>query len=258
LYVSGAARVLGIPEIGAIRNNVTSEIGRDWLGRMSLRQPRWLAANSRAAVKTAQSLGIESCFFLPNVVDTEQFTPPLRRSDGPVKLLAVGRLVQQKRMDRFLRVLGEVQSRSKKAVSGIIVGDGPQRDELKAQARAMKALEFRGALADLVPVYQEADVLVLTSDFEGTPNVVMEAMACGLPVVSTAVGGVTEIVRPEETGLVVPAEDEKALANAVLRLVDDAALREALGAKARESIQRERSLDSLAQHLESLYRHVLA
>ena len=147
---------------------------------------------------------------------------------------------------------------TKTRVSAIIVGDGPQRAELEAQARDMKCVEFRGALSDLVPVYQEADVLVLTSDFEGTPNVVMEAMACGLPVVSTAVGGVTEIVRAEETGLLVQAEDESALTKAVLRLVDDASQREAFGAKARETIQRERSLDSLAQHLESLYRHVLA
>jgi glycosyltransferase involved in cell wall biosynthesis len=86
----------------------------------------------------------------------------------------------------------------------------------------------------------------------------MEAMACGLPVAAMAVGGVAEIVRAGETGFVVKAGDEAGLVEAVFTLAADPSLRGGMGKRAREFVEREHSLESLARHLAALYERVLA
>src|SRR5206468_4261129 len=82
----------------------------------------------------------------------------------------------------------------------------------------------RGAVSNMLPVYREADALVLTSDYEGTPNVVLEAMACGLPVIATRVGDVPEIVRHGETGFLVEPSDTEAIAERLVDMLRDRAL----------------------------------
>lgn len=105
-YALLAARILRLREIGAIRSTVANEIrgtGR-LAGNVCLRLPRLIAANSRAAIDSAIAMGVPASrfFLLPNVVDTEQFSPAARPEGGPLRLLAVGRLIPLKRFDRFL------------------------------------------------------------------------------------------------------------------------------------------------------------
>jgi hypothetical protein len=95
-------------------------------------------------------------------------------------------------------------------------------------------VRFLGVRADVADILRASDMFVLSSRVEGNPLSVMEAMAAGLPVVSTAVGGVPELVREGETGLLVPSEDAGALARAVQVLVDDPVRRQAMGAAARQ------------------------
>src|SRR5206468_1918872 len=102
-------------------------------------------------------------------------------------------------------------------------------------------LEFRGAVSNMLPVYREADALVLTSDYEGTPNVVLEAMACGLPVIATRVGDVPEIVRHGETGFLVEPSDTEAIAERLVDLQRDRALGVRLGSAARRHAERHHS-----------------
>ncbi len=266
LYVVAAARTLGVREVGAMRNDGTNEVkatGRV-MGRLSLRAPRMIAANSRGAIRTAIRMGVPSARLqlLPNVVDTEHFRPAPRPADGPVRIVGVGRLVQQKRFDRFLSVLAQVQKHAPNMTKTLIVGEGADRAKLEKRAAELgllpDAVEFRGNVTDTAALYRAADLLLLTSDHEGTPNVVMEAMACGLPVVATRVGGVPEIVQNGETGFLCDPKDEDGLTDAVLKLVADPALRKKMGAEARRFIEAHHSPQRLPEFLVGLYKIALA
>lgn len=281
LYATAASRVLGVPEIGALRSDVFNEVAANpgWLGTASLRAPRLLAANSTRAIDNAVARGVPRARLrlLPNVVDATQFAAPSdggRDCDaaGPVRLLLVGRLSAEKRGDRFLRIVTEARRQLGGAVEGMIVGDGPERVVLEREAAALGLLHgllhggvpgapgvtFHGAQADVTPWYRRASVLVLTSDFEGTPNVVLEAMASALPVVATNVGGVPDLVRDGVTGFVVPRDDEAALTRVVLTLASDADLRRRFGAAGRRHIEAHYALPRLADELRALYAAALA
>lgn len=265
LYVVVAARMLGLHGIGAIRNDGISELRDTGFigGRLNLHSPSTIAANSQSAIRTVIQQGVyaQRLHFLPNVVDCERFKPQATLGNGHIRILAVGRLVEQKRMDRFLDVLKHVKTRAGLAIHGIIAGDGPQRGWLEDQASEMgllpETIEFRGKVADTTSLYQSADILVLTSDWEGTPNVVLEAMASGLPVVANAVGGVPEIVKRGETGYLINPGDDDAMMSAVLGLANDPGLRRTMGQRAREYVLEHHSVARMPVFLEELYQSVL-
>jgi glycosyltransferase involved in cell wall biosynthesis len=265
LYAASAARLLGLREIGAIRSDATSEVQRHgaMLGRLSLHSPRLIAANSRAGIRNAMAMGVPAARlrFLPNVVDTNRFYPAIQRRPGPVRLLASGRLAPEKRIDRFLSVLASLRRHSVE-FQALIVGDGPLKPQLERQASDLGLtpdwVEFRGAVADTAPAYREADLLILTSDWEGTPNVLLEAMASGLPVVATPVGGVPDLVRHGETGCIVDCEAVEMWVARLRRLIEDVVLRREWGARAREYVLAHHSSERLADHLTELYQEVLS
>jgi len=258
--------LLGVREVGAIRSDAINEVqntGR-MFGRLSLRVPRVIVANSKAAIRNAISMGVSAArlHLLPNVVDTDKFKPASRSAGDHIRLLAVGRLGKEKRFDRFLSVLDRVQRQSPIPVRGIIVGDGPERERLELQAKEMALLpdcvQFAGAVSDMTNVYQEADILVLTSDWEGTPNVVFEAMASRLPVVATRVGGMEEIIQHGETGILANAEDEPAMVNSLLMLINDSKLRLRIGNRAREYVTANHSQHRLPDLLSGIYEVALS
>lgn len=267
LYAALAARALGAADVGAIRSTGIREFtaqGAFW-GTLHLKCPNILAVNSQHAIRNAMDMGIAASrlFLLPNVVDTEHFRPRTERFRGCVQLLAVGRLVEAKRFDRFLRIVRSLCSYTHVRVRGIVVGDGPLREQLEQKARELglfpDRVEFVGSVPDVRQIYQQSDILVLTSDHEGTPNVVLEAMACGMPVVAAAVGGVPDLVRHGETGcLVRPENDEEGFVDCLLGLVRDPKARQQMGQKAREHVESHYSVERLPGFLLSLYERALA
>ncbi|MEX0673989.1 MAG: glycosyltransferase family 4 protein [Gaiellaceae bacterium] len=121
----------------------------------------------------------------------------------------------------------------------VVVGDGPDRDELERRAARLDGrVELRGALPrrETLEVLAGATAAVLSSDWENLPHAAVEALALGVPVVATAVGGVPEVVRDGENGLLVPPGDVDALADALSRVATDRALRDRLAAAARPSV----------------------
>lgn len=270
LYAVAAARRLGLREIGAIRNDVISEIGKGgWLlGRLSLWLPRHLAANSRVAIRMATQRGVppNRLHYLPNVVDPALFEPTGSSGRGHVTLLCVGRLVRQKRIDRFIDLIARLRQQEHDHVRGLIVGAGRPGDDLsdalRIQAKRLRlpadALVFQGEVEDIKTIYQEADVLVLTSDWEGTPNVILEAMASGLPVVATRVGGVPDLVQEAETGFLVDPEDADLLTQKVAALIQDAGLRLRFGQQARQHVLRHHAPEVLPRLFSDLYQTVLS
>lgn len=267
LYAVAAARATGVREIGALRSDAVAEVEANGrvLGPLSLRVPRILAANSRLAMRNAGALGVAErrLHLLPNVVDVDRFRPGNgATSTNTIRLLSAGRLVAAKRHDRFLRLLAALSSEGHRDVRGVIVGDGPLRASLEAEAERLGLLpnivEFRGAESAMEGVYREADALVMTSDYEGTPNVVLEAMASGLPVVAPRVGGIPDIVEDGSTGLLFDRDDERALVECVAALVGTPDLRVRLGAAARASVTASHCPERLPSLLSDLYTAALA
>lgn len=199
---------------------------------------------------------------LGELADLERLRGRLRAEQGfstDNRLVGmIGRLVPIKRHDLFLdaarRVLGEMpQARF------VIVGDGEQRGALEAlagQPGLAGKVVFTGWRADLPTIYADLDALVISSDNEGTPVSIIEAMAAGVPVVSTAVGGVPDLLEDGELGALVPPGDAAALAAAVL-----AALRAGPGARtarAQQQALRLYSAERLVRDIRQLYAELLA
>jgi glycosyltransferase involved in cell wall biosynthesis len=269
LYAVAVARALGAREVGAVRNDARSEVRANGstMGHLSLRAPRVLAANSVAGLDNAVALGTtrDKLHLLPNVIDTELFSPAAeshaRLDDDAVRILLVG-IRPEKRVDRFLAIFSRVRSATKRRVRAIIVGDGCDRAILEQRSRELgftgDDVEFQGWVVVTAELYRNADVLVLTSDHEGTPNVVMEAMSAGLPVVATRVGGVPELVQHGETGFIEDPADEDAMVAALLALVEDQSLRHAMGRRGRAFIEEHHALQHLPGRLASLYEAVMS
>jgi glycosyltransferase involved in cell wall biosynthesis len=266
IYAAAVARCLRIPSIGAVRSDGLNELksnGR-FLGRLSLTLPNWIAANSGQAIGNLRALGFDTgkFFLIPNVVDTEWFSPGQRiRSDNAFVILGVGSLETVKRFDRFLEIAVGLKRKTNREVRVIIAGDGRQRQPIEALAEQARQkgvnVELPGRVADPLKLYQSADVLLLTSDREGTPNVIMEAMACGLPVVATNVGGVADLVKNSETGFLFEPNDQACAVAIMERLAAKSECMVEMGQHARAFIENHHSTDLLPEILAGLYAKAL-
>jgi glycosyltransferase involved in cell wall biosynthesis len=193
---------------------------------------------------------------VPNPVDTDRFRPG-RRAHGGQRIVAVARLHERKGIDHLLRAFARVREHRATAELAI-AGDGPERPALEALAADLHlngAARFLGlrdhaAVAELM---RGADLLVLPSLAENLPTVVLEAHACGLPVVATDVGGTREALDPSAGRLVAPSDDE-ALAAAIVAMLAVDHDREAVAARARERY----GYDAVAERWEATYRELLA
>jgi glycosyltransferase involved in cell wall biosynthesis len=137
-----------------------------------------------------------------------------------------------------------------------LIGDGSERASLIARAHARgvaSAFLFTGHCEDVPARLAQADLFVLPSRSEAFPNAVLEAMAAGLPVVASAVGGIREVIEDEVTGLLTPAGDAPAVADRLSRLMGDAALAAGLARRARAFVQSRYSFDRMVAAIDALY-----
>lgn len=178
--------------------------------------------------------------------------------DSPV-IGSVGRLAEVKGQDVLLRALPAVV-RAWPGVVTVLVGDGPERQRLHKLA-TMLGLENRvqmlGRSDRPETLYPAFDCLAVPSRNEGMGRVVLEGMASGLPVVASGVGGILDLVRHEQNGLLVPAGDSAALAAALIRVLGDGSLRRRLGTEARATVTHDFSEQAMADQLLLLYQNVL-
>jgi glycosyltransferase involved in cell wall biosynthesis len=260
LYAVAAARIAGRPEAGALRSDCTNEVAASGsLGGMSLRFPRRIVANSQRAIRRAIEMGVSPARlrYLPNVVDAEAYACQRPRRVGmPIRVLAVGRLGPEKRFDRFLRVLCLLAKRGV-AFEARVIGEGVLRSVLEEKVREMglggSGNLFPGPSEEMRSEYEWADVLIQSSDHEGTPNVVLEAMASGLPVVATAAGDTAYICPDGVAGFVREPADEEGLARSVEMLASNPELRARMGEAAAANVRERFSVERLPSLLENLY-----
>jgi glycosyltransferase involved in cell wall biosynthesis len=161
-----------------------------------------------------------------------------------------------KRWDRLLKAVSSLKRRGLD-FSVRIVGAGPLRESLQQQAQAFNiagCVEFMGHRDDIPGLLAHATFLVHTSDSEGCPNVVMEAMACGRAVVATGVGDTPAIVEHQRTGFVVPRGDDAALVEHMATLIADRELCRRMGEMGRLKAEREFGIDRLVSETLAVYR----
>jgi glycosyltransferase involved in cell wall biosynthesis len=142
------------------------------------------------------------------------------------------------------------------AFHALMVGGGRRQEEMRDLAGSLglgERVHFLGNRRDVPELLGAMDIFVLPSHSEGVSLAVLEAMAAGLPVIVSAVGGLPEIIHHEETGLLIPPKDAEALAGSLARLLENPDLAKRLGEKAREHIQEKYSLERLAQVVNAAY-----
>ncbi|MDQ1533326.1 MAG: hypothetical protein QOF28_1087 [Actinomycetota bacterium] len=199
---------------------------------------------------------------VPNSVDLRRLQrSPAARQPEPDTVLTVARLIEKKGLADLVEA-GAILARRSKPIRFEIVGDGPLRASLEAAAaRAGVDVRFHGALPqeEVLDHYRRAAVFCLpcvvasTGDRDGLPTSVLEAMALGVPVVTTAVNGLADAVISEQTGLVVNEHDSAALADALERLLADPQLAAHLSAAARCRVEENYSLERSVRLLRSLF-----
>jgi glycosyltransferase involved in cell wall biosynthesis len=234
------------------------------------RFPRVIAVSSEIAARlVAAGAAPERITTVLNGIDTETFRRDSRRAGlarGSFNLPSstaivgsVGRLERQKRFDILIDAVAQLRQQQRD-VALVIVGDGSLSSTLHAHARACGVDDvcvFAGHRTDVVDVLHAFDVFVQSSEYEGTPNCVLEAMAVETPVVATTVGGTAELMADRVDGLLVPPHNPEALATAIGAVLDDreAAARRAMAA--RQRIEREFSFDTRMRKVEQIYEALI-
>lgn len=184
----------------------------------------------------------DSVRVIPNVLDITAFVDRPRSPASPPIILTVGRCVGQKRQDLLIQASAILDNLGR-TIQTVIAGDGHLRNDLIAQIKKYDlgdSCRVTGACEDPREWYAQASIFVLCSDYEGMPNVIMEAMAFGLPIITTPAGGATELIGHNSNGIVVPCNDAATLANAIACFLDHPAWARSLGDAARESINDKR------------------
>ena len=228
---------------------------------------RWCDAvvcNSRAGADrlAASGLSREKLVVIGNALPVTAFAPALPalpRSGAPRVVMVARMNAHYKNHSGFLRIAAEVHKRMA-AAEFVLVGDGPLRAEIEAQCAALglgEQVRFLGDRRDIPAILASTDVAVLTSDSEGLSNVILEAMAVGLPVLAYDVGGNAELVN-DQRGALITAGNEGEFAAAILRLLRDASLRAEAGKNARQFVEENFTLDRVRRQYEELYVNLLS
>ena len=232
---------------------------------LTIRRADRVIALTSVEAEHLRRLGVrpERIRIIPNGVDLSEFAGlPTRQPNGQeANLLFVGRCYpRQKGLEYLVRAIALLPSR--RTVKLSIIGEdwgGVENLRLLSRAQGVeRQVTFRGPLTrgEVIRAFASTDVFVLPSLFEPFGIVLLEAMAAGVPVVASRVGGIVEVVEDERTGLLVPPADPTALAGALERLISDPSLRRVMGAEARRRASRY-SWDLVVPRIVEVYREAI-
>jgi len=204
---------------------------------------------------------IDTKFFEPFDGARMQMRNHLGLKEDDFVVAGMGRLVKGKGYEVLLKGIAELAPPERATL--LLAGDGNERQKLEDLAAGLgiaQQVKFLGFQSDVRPILWAADIFVHvpTTFPEGTPNAILEAMAAGLPVIATPVGGIPEVVRDGETGLLVPPNDQKALVEAILKLRQDEGLRTKLGKRAQKWVQEHHDIRRLPERVIQVYNRVTA
>lgn len=258
-----AARGTGALAIGSLRGDFVRDKRAGGVFRGAL-NARWPACHISNSVTSADAASRASGLFTPkhvfvvrNALDLKRFDCPSGTSKKRDYVAAIGSLSPVKRWERLLRVIQNLKTCAGEDTRFQIAGDGPLRPSLEKLAGDLGisgVVEFRGTVHDIPTFLSRAKILVHASESEGYPNAVMEAMACGLPVVAMEAGDIPYLVEDGKTGFVVPQGDEEMFAERISLLLGNDELCAQMGSAAREKAKREFTLERLVLDTLMVYR----
>ena len=266
---SDVYQLCGLPRLGALLNNQKTNKHRlvsvCWPGPPSKRKLKWMKkcdinfANGDALKIIRKNL-LPECEEVHLGIDIEKFYPVKKKEKNIVEFLFVGRIIPVKNLSFLIKGFLEALKENENIVLNIIgSGDENEIKKLKNLVKGNKNIKFLGKKfgKELIEIYQNNDVFCLTSIYDNYPNVIFEAMACGLPVIATNVGGIPMQVIHNKTGMLVELNNIKQLKNAILKLAKDKQLREKMGSAGRKRVEKEFSWDKSAEKLEKLYKRYI-
>jgi glycosyltransferase involved in cell wall biosynthesis len=265
LYAGILGRALGIASVGVLRSSLAhcAASNGGWT-RPLLCACDALLVNSPGALEEVTRRGwlpAGRLFLVPNAVDLAVWdaaagSGSAREGDGRVRAAIVGRLAPVKRVDRYLRALALASSREP-TLDGWVIGDGKERASLQMLAARLslspERVRFEGHRDDIPELLAQAHMLVLSSDDEGSPNTVLEAMAARLPVIATPAGDAARLVHEGKNGHLVDPDDPEAMARRLVDLARSPERRRRMGEEGRRIVARDHDGRELAGRLLAMY-----
>ncbi len=267
-------RVYGLPYLISLRGaDVPSDEVKRFAKHYKLLRPfiRWLWRDADALVavsnglrsyarETAPDLPIE---VIPNAIELSVFIPPRQRNhEGPVRLLFVGRFNAFKNVETLLEAADCLKQQGVDNFELQLVGEGERRANLerlavdKGLTRHVRFLGWVDREA-IVERYRQADLFVTATTWEGMPNTVLEAMACGLPIVATRASGLDQLVRERVNGYLVDINDPGALADRLASLIDNPYERRRMGKESRKIAEQEFDWEYITAQYVEIYERIM-
>ncbi len=216
-----------------------------------------------------QVYGYRNAPLIPNGIPTDEYTPhPERRANwrkeqgvepDALVITHVGRFVALKNHALLVNAFRHLKAETPLYL--VLVGGGELKEAVRQQVQSLGLTErvrMLGIRADVPDILNASDIFVLCSRYEGNPMSVQEAMASGLPVVGTRVGGIPELVEDGVSGLIVPSDDEPALVRALQTLIDQPDLRKQMGERALQRARAHFDIRNTVREYEALYEQILA
>jgi glycosyltransferase involved in cell wall biosynthesis len=274
-----ASRINRVPHLVAERNaeppnGEEKNLFQKWMERLVFTKSEAIVANSQAGAAVAQRIKgakPEKIYVVPNGIDSKAFdnlrgSQAMRRELGlspeEFTIGIIGSIVgKRKDHETFLRAMQCLSQRTCHKFQIVCVGHGPKLEETLLLAGKLglgERILFTGVRADVPEILAALDLVVSSSQWEGMPNVIMEAMAAGKPVVATAVGGTPELVIPGETGWLVPPQDPEALALASQKMLEKPDLALEMGKAGRRRIEAFFSIEKMVRGTENIYQRLLS
>ena len=228
-----------------------------------------VAVSEEVALSLKRLYGIPQCRVVPNGIATAAYAQPkISRNewrakegfgDDQVLFVCVARFAPQKNHALLLKAFAQGPASGPNSHL-VLVGEGPLREQLKEEVKSLGLagqVHFLGVRTDIPDVLSAMDVFVLSSDWEGNPLSVMEAMAAGLPIVSTAVGGVPDLFADGSEGFLVRQGDARGLADCMCSLLSKPETRQTMGAAAARRATKDLDVSKMVQEYEQLYDNLI-
>jgi len=265
LYAAIAGWWTRTASIGSSRSDLKFEIKQNGIfGMPSLKWPRFFLFNSMKSFNLSLASGRNNSntFYLPNSIDVAKFqfsdkSPEPNKEQ--VVLLAIGRLDQNKRFDKFIELISKLKNSGYNSIKGILIGTGALEGYLKEYTKnaglTKDNFEFISHTSEPEVFFKKADIFVLTSEFEGTPNVILEAMASGLSVVSSKVGNLPFIIEDGLNGFFFDGKVDT-LFKVIDNLVKNPEMRDMIASNARKTIEENFSMKTLETNLLYIYNAI--
>ena len=230
------------------------------VGKLTLKCADGIISYTDVEKETLSKLGIDKkkIEVIPNGIDTKLFIPH-KKEGGDSQILWVGRFVPGKGVEYLIDAFN-ILLKEHSAAKLLMIGGGPLKEKIEQK---IQDLDLAGSvfIKELIPnsklpeMYQSSDVLVLPSIHEGIPRTILEAMACGVPVVCTELPQLVDVVKG--CGLLVPLRDSQALANAISKIISDRKLAQKFGEKGRAKVVKNHSWEDTVKKTISLYEELI-